>query len=134
MTLGEYFDGLNRSLDRLGDMLTNFVGVLLGFEPWLESNVIYIVASIFCYALIAKLTWGWLKGLPISLKAGIIRAGQRVAELKKCSWRQPISSLVEIVNFFGFTLATLGQFALYSLGLWLVGFVIYHWLTEIVFV
>lgn len=132
MTLQEYLDRLSSSIDGVGEILTKFVGVFLGFEPWLESNVLYVAAAIVCYFLVAKLLWAWLKNLPDRVSAWTADASENLHALKACSWSRPVSSIIQLLVFMGFVLGSLGRLAFFCAAVGFVGFLGYRWIIDIV--
>ena len=132
MILQEYLGRLSSSIEGIGEILTKFVGVFLGFEPWLESNVLYVAAAIVCYFLVAKLVWAWLKNLPDRVSAWTADAGENLYMLKVCSWSEPISSMIKLLVFMGFVLGSLGRLAFFCAGIGFFGIILYRWFIDIV--
>ena len=131
ITTAEFFEEVLSTLILLSEAFAHFMEVLLGISPWMESSIIAVIASLWCYYWLLNSLFRWAVSLGHSLTRWVSKCMSGLVDLKGCSWSNPVKSAMLILEFF-FTVSTFLCAGAVGLALtYAVGYLLVQWFEKV---
>jgi uncharacterized membrane protein YphA (DoxX/SURF4 family) len=131
MTVTEVLEELYSQLELLVAALRHFLEVLFGVSPWMDSNFIAVLAALFTYYWIFRVSLQGFNNLYAVWSAYIWKCWCQIQKLKDCSLNSPLYSALLILEAAFYIVAgicvAVGGIAL-VLG---AGYLLFAWLGKV---